>query len=172
MHIRRQTALFVLAALVPPIAASSHVYDSHPENYQAVFPAIVPFIHDQDHGPARAATPGSSCSHRLSAATDRPSIQQREVIKAPPAAQPTAHTQVSPVMTLTIGGKVVLYTQLFSEVPDQWPAPMPGTVGLGTLQGQVGVTKTVGNTAQKRAHIETARVEPKSVRVTAVPWTG
>lgn len=35
-----------------------------------------------------------------------------------------------------------MYTQLFSAVPDQWPSPtMKGSVGLGTITGQIGVVK-------------------------------
>lgn len=34
------------------------------------------------------------------------------------------------------------YTQLFQAVLDQWPSPSAGTIGLGTIQGQIGVVKT------------------------------
>lgn len=34
------------------------------------------------------------------------------------------------------------YTQLFSAVPDQGLAPASGSIGLGTIQGQIGVVKT------------------------------
>lgn len=36
----------------------------------------------------------------------------------------------------------VVYTQLFSAVPDQGLAPASGSIGLGTIQGQIGVVKT------------------------------
>ena len=36
----------------------------------------------------------------------------------------------------------VVYTQLFSAVPDQGPAPGVGSIGLGTIEGKVGVVKT------------------------------
>lgn len=36
----------------------------------------------------------------------------------------------------------VAYTQLFSAVPDQGLAPASGSIGLGTIQGQIGVVKT------------------------------
>ena len=36
----------------------------------------------------------------------------------------------------------MLYTQLFSSPLDQWPGPAAGAIGLGTIQGEVGVVKT------------------------------
>jgi hypothetical protein len=50
----------------------------------------------------------------------------------------------------TVGGKVtavqVVFTQTFAQTAlGTWPlgtAPKPGTIGLGTIQGEVGVVKT------------------------------
>ena len=36
----------------------------------------------------------------------------------------------------------VVYSQAFEPVPDQWEEPQPGTVGMGTIKGTVGVVKT------------------------------
>lgn len=36
----------------------------------------------------------------------------------------------------------VVYTQLFSAVPDQGEAPGVGSIGLGTIVGPIGVVKT------------------------------
>lgn len=36
----------------------------------------------------------------------------------------------------------IVYTQTFPSVPDQWPSPSSGEIGLGTIQGQIGVVKT------------------------------
>ena len=36
----------------------------------------------------------------------------------------------------------VVYTQLFSAVPSQGDAPASGEIGLGTIQGNIGVVKT------------------------------
>lgn len=53
-------------------------------------------------------------------------------------------------MTVYVNGKQAVYTQKFSDVPDQWPTPEVGTIGLGTLAGEVKETgrptgtKTVG----------------------------
>lgn len=60
---------------------------------------------------------------------------------AVPATQPT---QMPPVTVYQgrAGGAPKTYTQLFTSPLDQWPAPGAGTVGLGTIQGQVGVVKT------------------------------
>lgn len=84
--------------------------------------------------------------------TPSPSIEDaqhldlREVVDAPAAAQATDASQVSPVTTFQIyqGATqvAVVYTQTFAAVPDQWPGPSSGSVGLGTIQGTVGATRT------------------------------
>lgn len=63
---------------------------------------------------------------------------------AAPQAVPTVYTQMSPITTYgpKNGWPQVVYTQLFVAVPDQWPSPSAGTIGLGTIQGTVGVVKT------------------------------
>ena len=54
----------------------------------------------------------------------------------------TAVTQAPAVTTLWMQSQVnptsvtyveVIYTQTFAKVPDQWPSPGSGTIGLGTL---------------------------------------
>lgn len=60
----------------------------------------------------------------------------------PAAARPVVPNQVSPITTVYIGSVQVVYTQLFAAVPDQGPTAASGTIGLGTLTGQVGVVKT------------------------------
>ncbi|MCJ1232636.1 hypothetical protein MMC14_000589 [Varicellaria rhodocarpa] len=59
---------------------------------------------------------------------------------APPAV--TQAVQVSPITTVFIGSVQVVYTQLFSAVPNQAPSPVAGSIGMGTLTGSVGVVKT------------------------------
>lgn len=56
----------------------------------------------------------------------------------------TVATQMSPITTYGAdrGWPVKVYTQVFAAVPDPWPSPEAGTIGLGTIQGQVGVIKT------------------------------
>lgn len=81
-----------------------------------------------------------------------PSLHEFELRQAVGAAggsapAATAATQMSPVTTYQIhgpGGSYIYipYTQLFTAVPDPWPAPTAGTIGLGTIQGQIGVVKT------------------------------
>lgn len=36
----------------------------------------------------------------------------------------------------------MVYTQVFAAVPEQGPTPLVGSVGMGTLTGNVGVVKT------------------------------
>lgn len=60
---------------------------------------------------------------------------------AAPAAT-TVPTQLSPITTYSSNGVSGIYTQTFAAVPDQWPSPEAGTIGLGTISGQVGVVKT------------------------------
>lgn len=77
-------------------------------------------------------------------------LRKRQVTGQVPAGAATAITQVPPITSYVVhfvtGGqyiaKTVGYTQLFSPVPDQWPSPSAGTIGLGTIQGAVGVVKT------------------------------
>ena len=55
----------------------------------------------------------------------------------------TQPTQMSPVTVYAMYDNVErTFTQLFVPVLDQWPTPTPGTIGLGTIQGEVGVVKT------------------------------
>ncbi|KAK5938389.1 hypothetical protein PMZ80_009359 [Knufia obscura] len=57
-----------------------------------------------------------------------------------PATQPT---QMSPVTLYDMGdGKQIPFTQLFVAVLEQWASPSAGTIGLGTIQGEIGVVKT------------------------------
>lgn len=66
-------------------------------------------------------------------------------------AVPPVFSQVSPITTYQIdlarSGSVtqliVVYTQTFNPIPDQWPSPsLTGSIGLGTIAGQIGVVKT------------------------------
>lgn len=56
----------------------------------------------------------------------------------------SAPTQMSPVTAYSMyDGVIRTYTQTFAAVPVQWPSPSAGTIGLGTIQGTVGVVKTI-----------------------------
>lgn len=66
-------------------------------------------------------------------------------------AVPPVFSQVSPITTYQIdlarSGAVtqliVVYTQTFNPIPDQWPSPsLAGSIGLGTITGEIGVVKT------------------------------
>lgn len=55
----------------------------------------------------------------------------------------TQPTQMSPVTVYDMhDGIERTFTQLFVAVPDQWPSPSAGTIGLGTIQGEIGVVRT------------------------------
>ena len=86
----------------------------------------------------------------------------------PGAPQPTAIVQVSPVTVLDLISKgnpiQVPYTQTFPAVPEQWPSPSAGTVGMGTIQGEIGVVRT----KSKRDESQTAMVSIQ----TAAPERG
>lgn len=49
--------------------------------------------------------------------------------QVPPVTVYTYATQVG----ATAVNKVITYTQLFVNVPDQWPSPKPGSIGMGNL---------------------------------------
>ena len=53
----------------------------------------------------------------------------------------------------------VVYTQLFSAVPDQGEAPGVGSIGLGTIQGQVGVVRTAVKREAEPEPTEVANIE-------------
>jgi hypothetical protein len=84
--------------------------------------------------------------------------RQGGAVSNPQAAQPVQVTQVSPITTLTLqsmGKQInVPYTQTFSVVPDQWSTPVAGEIGLGTIQGTIGVPKS------KRAEPMEVMAEP------------
>ena len=69
-------------------------------------------------------------------------LDLREIVNGAPAAQPpSVVTQQSPVTTVQINGALLVYTQLFTSVPDPLPGPKKGSIGLGTIQGKVGDAK-------------------------------
>ncbi|KIW64162.1 hypothetical protein PV04_09115 [Phialophora macrospora] len=84
-----------------------------------------------------------------------PELKKRQgAPAAAPTAQPAGVSQISPITTYYINSEVapgsfaqvpIVYTQTFPPVPDQWPSPVAGTIGLGTIQG------TVGQVRSKRA---------------------
>ena len=73
-------------------------------------------------------------------------------ITAPAAALPVDPDQISPITTYEAdsvppgGGAAVkvpiVYTQTFAKVPDQWELPGVGSIGMGGIQGQIGVVKS------------------------------
>ncbi|KEF55432.1 uncharacterized protein A1O9_08182 [Exophiala aquamarina CBS 119918] len=78
-----------------------------------------------------------------------PDLKKRQGVSQ--AIAPTAITQVSPITTYQINlirsgvnsQLNIVYTQTFNPIPDQWPSPTEaGTIGLGTIQGEIGVVKT------------------------------
>lgn len=92
--------------------------------------------------PSPTPTTASSTAHL--------EIRQGAVVTAPAPAAATIAGQVSPITTVQIGyikdGAYVqvqeIYTQTFALPIDQWPAATEGAIGLGTIQGEVGVVKT------------------------------
>ncbi|RMZ88694.1 hypothetical protein DV736_g4080, partial [Chaetothyriales sp. CBS 134916] len=104
--------------------------------------AFIPDDAESPHAKTSAPTAAAAAGHVL--------LEERQggVVNGPAAAAPS---QVSPVTTYNInsyttGGQIVpatvVYTQTFADVPDQWPSPSAGTIGLGTITGQVGILRT------------------------------
>jgi hypothetical protein len=95
-----------------------------------------------------AALPTQTASPTPRSATAHLEIRQGAVVTG--AAAATVEGQVSPITTVQIGyvkdGAYVqvqeIYTQIFALPVDQWPAATQGAVGLGTIQGEVGVVKS------------------------------
>jgi hypothetical protein len=78
-------------------------------------------------------------------------LELREIVAAvPPTVLPGGVTQLSPVTTMFeqhwengIPTPVqIIYSQSFAAVPDQLPGPMSGSIGLGNINGRIGVVKT------------------------------
>lgn len=87
----------------------------------------------------------SAASYMLSEVNDHFHLDLRKRQGGVPIAAPaatTVPTQLSPVTTYSKNGVAGVYTQTFAAVPDQWPSASAGSVGLGTISGQVGVVKT------------------------------
>lgn len=70
--------------------------------------------------------------------------RQGGVAATAPAQIPTVITQASPTTTYDMNDGVKrVYIQTFAAVPDQFPSPEAGIIGLGTIVGDVGVVKTI-----------------------------
>lgn len=98
------------------------------------------------------ALPGSPELPPSENSNDSERLEAREIVEGAAPAAPTVVTQVDSVTTIweptrNDAGDVyyapVTYTQKFADVPDQWPEPSSGSIGLGTLTGKIGVTKTI-----------------------------
>lgn len=108
-------------------------------------------------------TPSPSPSTPLATITPTPDVQvlpvldpniipdlKRQVTGQGVGVAATAIGQISPITTyyansMKDGTAVqvpVVYTQTFAPVPDQWPSATAGEIGLGTIQGTVGVVKS------------------------------
>lgn len=95
-----------------------------------------------------AALPTQTASPTPTSATGHLEIRQGAVVTGVAAA--TVEGQVSPITTVQIGylkdGAYVqvqeIYTQTFALPIDQWPAATQGAIGLGTIQGEIGVVKS------------------------------
>ena len=85
-----------------------------------------------------ASSPGSSQY------PDEISPRQQGGVGGGAAAPAPTPTQLSPVTVYFdfVKSVQVTYTQTFAPTPDPWAAPKAGSIGLGTLTGQVGAVKT------------------------------
>jgi hypothetical protein len=143
------------ALLLPALASTTVLASSAPASTSA-FPT--PIIGYSDDGQiVEYWSPIATITHSASAIVNADleagldhDLLRREVVTGAPAAQATDPTQISPITTYQANQMVngvaqqvdVVYTQLFSIPPDQGAAPASGAIGLGTIQGEVGVVKT------------------------------
>jgi hypothetical protein len=149
----------VLASTVPAsISASPTLVIPHSDNVQLVaYWSPISTI-------TRVAAPTNNAD--LEAGPDH-DLLRREIVTGAAAPQPTDGTQISPLTTYQVYQQVngvaqqveVVYTQLFSAVPDQGLAPGSGSIGLGTIQGQIGVVKTARKRDAKPQPTEIAHVK-------------
>lgn len=135
------TATYIPATFVPPRTTSPsspfHIWDSISSAADKVFDEIEDHLH-----------------------VDLRKRQGGAAITAAPVGAATAATQMSPTTTYFMNSNVngaevqasFVYIQSFDGVPDQWDSASAGTIGLGTIQGTVGVLKS----NSKRGFEETA----------------
>jgi hypothetical protein len=144
-----------LALLLPALAATTVLASTVPASIPA---SPTPVIPPSDNVQLVAYWSPISTITRIAAPTTNADLEadpdhdllRREVVTGAAAAQPTDGTQISPITTYQVYQLVngveqqveLAYTQLFSAVPDQGLAPASGSIGLGTIQGQIGVVKT------------------------------
>ena len=88
-------------------------------------------------------SPSTQTTPAPSLVDDSPDLELRQVGLVDPDAALTGATGAGPVTTYVIASNVgkgvatqlnIVYTQTFANVPDQWPSPKAGTIGMGTLQ--------------------------------------
>jgi len=166
---------FLLPTLVsaishPATSATSSSASSVPESV-ATEPSPTPAA--DDWVAIQTILPTNTLSS-LPTASPLDHLELREIVNAAPVAQATDPTQVSPVTTLTEWQQVngvaqqvqVVYSQAFSSVPDQGPAPLAGSIGLGTIVGKIGVVKTAVKARSVEATLA-ARSDNGSGKVTS-----
>ncbi|KAJ9613473.1 hypothetical protein H2200_003415 [Cladophialophora chaetospira] len=151
------TNAFVPLNIHPPVdnniqpQAQPHATPSAPDPaYWVPIETLAPIPYIPSPMPTPTPTP-SDTDYHLPFGLDallHPDLHKRQGAPvAPPTPQPTAGGQLSPITTYFINSEVapgsfaqvpVVYTQTFPPTPDQWPSPLAGTIGLGTIQGTVG----------------------------------
>jgi hypothetical protein len=144
------------AFLIPALASTTVLASTAPASTSASATPIL-FLSENDVQLVEYWSPISTITYLASPTTGADTdadldhdLLRREIVTGAAAAQPTAPTQLSPITTMQVNQVVngvvqqveVVYTQLFSAVPDQGLAPASGSIGLGTIQGQIGVVRT------------------------------
>jgi hypothetical protein len=70
-------------------------------------------------------------------------LEARQAVPAAGPEQPAAVQQANPTIVYSVGDVPITYVQTFADVPDQWPSPSSGAIGMGSLTRKVGVTSTI-----------------------------
>jgi len=153
MHFQQQLS-FVLSALLTtsnafiPVDADSAPWSVDTELWSPLTTITLPPATSPTLTPAATATQPLQPQRKIYPAEEELKVRQVAGQGEPVAA--TALTQMPPVTTYYVNeykatGVVevqVVYTQLFSAIPDQWPSATSGEIGLGTIQGTIGVVKS------------------------------
>ncbi|KAF2396838.1 hypothetical protein EJ06DRAFT_567446 [Trichodelitschia bisporula] len=138
-----------LSLPTPPSFHTATTAPFHPAINASFHPASNTSFHPASPAPFHSANPSLLHANVLPAIGE---LKRRQAPAIPTALpSPTAPLQVPPVTTqwleTTIGAITtwvpITYTQTFGGVVDQWEGPAPGSIGMGTITGQVGVVKTV-----------------------------
>lgn len=159
MHLSIASSLALLLTLVAAddtasavAAPAAELSPSSPSPSPYLDPAIWRPIATITHSITTATpsqTPPSAAlldaAYKNAALPDSEKLDLREIVDSTGATIADSD-QTSPITTIWLNGVEVVYTQLFSAVPDQWSSAQSGAIGYGTLSTEASKNKRAAAT--------------------------